>query len=62
MLNKFYLITSGLLLSGYVSSALLGWELFNPHRETVPANLRQSKGWYRSSSFVSYHSGYRGGK
>lgn len=62
MLNKFYVGLSGLLIGYYGLASYNGWE-FGPEPHKVPENVRQSKGWARSTGTHSYwHSGYRGGK
>jgi hypothetical protein len=60
MLSKFYLVLGAGLLLLYVVAAFLGWEFGTPRRETLPADVRNSPGGYRSFHF--WHSGYRGGK
>lgn len=62
MLNKIYLSLGGGLLAFYMASSFMGWELFSPERTVVPPSERAKTGWYRSPSFYSWHSGYRGGK
>jgi hypothetical protein len=60
MLRRFYVVTSVVLLLGYMAAAFSGWELGSPRRQFVPADVRSSPGGYRSFHF--WHYGYRGGK
>jgi hypothetical protein len=60
MLSKLYLVVGVCVLLLYAAAAWNGWELSNPHREFLPADVRSSPGGYRSFHF--WHSGYHGGK
>ena len=60
MLSKLYLLFGGGVLLLYVVAAFAGWELSTQPRQTLPADVRNSPGGYRSFHF--WHSGYRGGK
>ncbi|HEX7318473.1 MAG TPA: hypothetical protein VF297_31490 [Pyrinomonadaceae bacterium] len=60
MLSKFYLVLGGALLLLYGAAAWSGWELSTSTRQTLPADVRNSPGGYRSFHF--WHSGYHGGK
>ncbi|HSF25132.1 MAG TPA: hypothetical protein VLE20_12985 [Blastocatellia bacterium] len=60
MLSKFYLILGIIIIAAYGAIAFTGTEFGNPDRLTVPADVRQSPGGYRS--FHVWYSGYRGGK
>ncbi len=60
MLRYFYLATSLGILTLYGIVALSGWEFDNPPRETIPADVRNSPGGYRSFHF--WHAGFHGGK
>jgi hypothetical protein len=60
MMSKLYLLLGGGLLLLYVGAAWSGWELSTATRQTLPADVRNSPGGYRSFHF--WHSGYRGGK
>ncbi len=60
MLSKLYLLFGGGLLLLYVAAAWGGWELTTATRQTLPADVRNSPGGYRSFHF--WHSGYHGGK
>jgi hypothetical protein len=60
MLNKFYLVTGLAVVLLYSVAAFNGWEIGNPKREVLPADVRNSPGGYRSFHF--WHSGYHGGK
>jgi hypothetical protein len=60
MLRRIYLpIGIGILLL-YGVAAFTGWEPGTPQRETIPGDVRNSPGGYRSFHF--WHSGYHGGK
>ncbi len=54
------LVLGGGLLLLYVAAAWSGWELSTAARQTLPADVRNSPGGYRSFHF--WHSGYHGGK
>jgi FtsH-binding integral membrane protein len=60
MLSKIYLLLGAGLLLLYGVAAWSGWELSTSQRQTLPADVRNSPGGYRSFHF--WHSGYRGGK
>ena len=60
MLSKLYLALGTTVLLFYVVAAWNGWEIGNPERQTLPADVRNAPGGYRSFHF--WHSGYRGGK
>ena len=60
MLGKLYLVLGGGLLLLYGAAAWSGWELTTATRQTLPADVRNSPGGYRSFHF--WHSGYHGGK
>jgi hypothetical protein len=60
MLRKFYLGASVAVLLLYGVVAMSGFELGNPNRQFVPADVRNSPGGYRSFHF--WHFGYHGGK
>lgn len=60
MLSKIYLALGVGLLALFVAATWSGWEIGNPQRQVLPANVRNSPGGYRSFHF--WHSGYRGGK
>ncbi|HYP52089.1 MAG TPA: hypothetical protein VEQ42_01030 [Pyrinomonadaceae bacterium] len=60
MLSKFYLVLGTAVLLLYAAAAWGGWELSTGRRETLPADVRNSPGGYRSSLF--WHTRYRGGK
>lgn len=60
MLSRLYLIVGAGILALYLAAAWNGWELGNPQRQVLPADVRRSPGGYRSFHF--WHSGYRGGK
>ena len=48
------------ILGFYTIAGFNGWELATQPRQTLPADVRNSPGGYRSYYF--WHSGYRGGK
>ena len=60
MLSKFYLIFGACVLLLYGAAAWSGWELTTASRQTLPADVRNAPGGYRSFHF--WHSGYHGGK
>jgi len=60
MLKKFYLLVGSALILFYTVSVFQGWEFGDPERETIPADVRNSPGGYRSFGF--WHTGFRGGK
>ena len=60
MLSKLYLLLGGGLLLLYLLVTWSGRELTLARRQTLPADVRNSPGGYRSFHF--WHSGYRGGK
>lgn len=60
MLTKVYLIIGILMIALYGYATFTGKEVGDPQRETIPADVRQSPGGYRSFHF--WHGGYRGGK
>ncbi len=60
MLKKFYLVCAPLVLVLYSMSAFFGWEFGTSGRQTIPADVRNSPGGYRSFHF--WHSGFHGGK
>jgi hypothetical protein len=60
MLSKLYLVLGGGLLLLYTLAAWAGWEMSLSPRQTLPPDVRNSPGGYRSFHF--WHSGYRGGK
>ncbi|HEV2763127.1 MAG TPA: hypothetical protein VGV38_09040 [Pyrinomonadaceae bacterium] len=60
MLSKFYLVVGVGLLLLYLFVTWSGRELTLARRQTLPADVRNSPGGYRSFHF--WHSGYRGGK
>ena len=60
MFNKIYAALGLLAILAYSGVTFLGYELGNPDRAFIPADVRQSPGGYRSFHF--WHSGYRGGK
>ncbi|HYO62942.1 MAG TPA: hypothetical protein VER08_04725 [Pyrinomonadaceae bacterium] len=60
MLSKFYLVLGTAVLLLYAAAAWGGWELSLARRQTLPPDVRNSPGGYRSFHF--WHSGYRGGK
>jgi hypothetical protein len=60
MFNRLYVAAGIVTLVLYAAASLTGFELANPAREFVPADVRQSPGGYRSFHF--WHSGYQGGK
>ncbi len=60
MLSKLYLVVGVGVLLLYLFVTLSGRELTLARRETLPADVRNSPGGYRSFHF--WHSGYRGGK
>jgi hypothetical protein len=61
MLNRAYLILGCGILICYGLAGYYGWELGTAKREVVPAHMRGTSGWARSSGWFM-HSGYRGGK
>ena len=60
MLSKLYLALGACVLLLYAAAAWSGWELTTSPRQTLPADVRNSPGGYRSFHF--WHSGYHGGK
>ncbi len=60
MLSRLYLLVGGGLLLLYVFATWSGWEISTATRQTLPADVRNSPGGYRSFHF--WHSGYHGGK
>ena len=60
MLQKIYGVIGVGILAFYAVAGFSGWELGTQARETVPADVRNSPGGYRSYHF--WHSGFRGGK
>jgi hypothetical protein len=60
MLSKFYLLLGTGILALYLLAGWNGWEIGNPQRQTLPPDVRNSPGGYRSFHF--WHSGYHGGK
>jgi len=60
MLNKIGLAFGLMAIVVYGAVAFTGTEFFDPQRERIPADVRQSPGGYRSFHF--WHAGYRGGK
>jgi hypothetical protein len=60
MLRKIYLLTGMATLALYGVVAFTGWEIGNPRRARIPADVRSSPGGYRSFHF--WHAGYHGGK
>jgi hypothetical protein len=58
--NKIYFAVGLLAILAYAGMTFVGYEIGNPDRDFVPADVRQSPGGYRSFHF--WHSGYRGGK
>jgi len=60
MLSKVYLVLGVGVLLLYLLVTWSGRELTLARRETLPADVRNSPGGYRSFHF--WHSGYRGGK
>ena len=60
MLSKLYLVVGVGVLLLYLFVTWSGRELTLARRETLPADVRNSPGGYRSFHF--WHSGYRGGK
>lgn len=55
----FYLISSTILVLGYATAGLTGWELDTASRQRLPPDVR-SPGGYRSFHF--WHAGWQGGK
>jgi len=60
MLSKLYLAFGAFVLLIYVALSLSGWELSTSPRQTLPPDVRNSPGGYRSFHF--WHSGFHGGK
>ncbi len=60
MLSKLYLLLGACVLLLYGAASWGGWELTTGSRQTLPADVRNSPGGYRSFHF--WHSGYHGGK
>jgi hypothetical protein len=60
MLSKLYLAFGAFVLLIYVVLSLSGWELSTSPRQTLPPDVRNSPGGYRSFHF--WHSGFHGGK
>ncbi len=60
MLSKLYLVLGVGVLLLYLLVTWSGRELTLARRQTLPADVRNSPGGYRSFHF--WHSGYRGGK
>jgi hypothetical protein len=60
MLSKLYLVLGTGILLLYGVAAWSGWEMSLSPRQTLPADVRNSPGGYRSFHF--WHSGYHGGK
>jgi hypothetical protein len=60
MLRKFYLATGLAILALYGVVMYTGWELGTPARQTIPADVRNAPGGYRSFHF--WHAGFAGGK
>ncbi|HEX8721730.1 MAG TPA: hypothetical protein VF736_13935 [Pyrinomonadaceae bacterium] len=60
MFSKFYLLLGAGVLLLYGAASWGGWELTTASRQTLPADVRNSPGGYRSFHF--WHSGYHGGK
>jgi hypothetical protein len=60
MLNRFYLITGLAVVAVYALALWNGWEFGSGPRQTLPAEVRQAPGGYRSFHF--WHDGYQGGK
>ncbi|HWX42257.1 MAG TPA: hypothetical protein VN345_13995 [Blastocatellia bacterium] len=60
MLTKLYMLVGVAVIGLYGMASFRGWELGNPERQVVPADVRQSPGGYRSFHF--WHSGFHGGK
>lgn len=60
MLRNIYLALGTATCVGYAAMSLMGWEVSSSERNTIPGNVRQSPGGYRSYHF--WHSGYHGGK
>jgi hypothetical protein len=60
MLNRVYAVLGTVILSAYGWVAYSGWEFGHPDRGTIPADVRQAPGGYRSFHF--WHVGYMGGK
>jgi hypothetical protein len=60
MFAKIYAAFGAVLLAGYLTATLSGWELGSPEQERLPPSARQSPGGYRSFHF--WHSGFHGGK
>jgi hypothetical protein len=60
MLSKLYLVFGAFVLLIYVALSLAGWELSSAPRQTLPPDVRNSPGGYRSFHF--WHSGFHGGK
>ena len=60
MLRNAYLATGIALVALYGAIAYSGWEFGTPERESIPADVRNSPGGYRSFHF--WHSGFHGGK
>jgi hypothetical protein len=60
MLSKLYLVFGAFALLLYVALSLAGWEFSAAPRQTLPPDVRNSPGGYRSFHF--WHSGFHGGK
>jgi len=61
MLSKLYLLLGLFVVALYGAAAFNGWEMGGSlHRQTLPSDVRQSPGGYRSFHF--WHSGFHGGK
>jgi len=62
MLNKIYMVIGTVLIGGYATGALMGWEYFKTSPKPKPSatNVRQSRGGHVPIFF--WYSGFRGGK
>jgi hypothetical protein len=60
MFTKLYAAFGALLLGGYLTATLAGWDISSPPQQRLDPSMRNSPGGYRSFHF--WHSGFHGGK
>jgi hypothetical protein len=60
MKHKLYLMFGLAVILLYGAAGALGWEFGPSNRQTLPPDVRNSPGGYRSFHF--WHSGFHGGK